>query len=132
MTEPGPQILVIEDDLATQILIRDVLECRGYGCITVGSAEEALRLLESLKPALILLDINLPGMDGVTAARHLKNTPATQAFRLVGMSAHALVSELSLIETADFDHFITKPFSYKALLQLVENALAATPQGPVE
>lgn len=129
MTEPRLQILVIEDDLATQTLIRDVLECRGYDCITASSAEEGLSLLESLKPALVLLDINLPGMDGVTAARQLKSTPATRTLRLVGMSAHALVSELSLIETADFDDFITKPFSYKALLQLVEKAIAAEPQG---
>lgn len=127
MTEPRPQILVIEDDCATQVLIRDVLECRGYDCIIAGSAEEGLSLLVTLRPALVLLDINLPGMDGVTAARQLKSTPATQALRLVGMSAHALVSELSLIETADFDDFITKPFSYKALLQLVEKAILAGP-----
>lgn len=129
MTEPRPQILVIEDDLATQTLIRDVLECRGYDCITAGSAEEGLSLLESLAPALILLDINLPGMDGVTAARQLKSTPATRGLKLVGMSAHALVNERSLIETADFDDFITKPFSYKALLQLVEKTIAAGPSG---
>jgi two-component system, cell cycle response regulator DivK len=124
MTETRLQILVIEDDLATQTLIQDVLECSGYACITTGSAEEGLSVLDTLKPALILLDINLPGTDGVTTARQLKSSPATRAIKLVGMSAHALVSELSQIETADFDHFITKPFSYKALLQLLQRALA--------
>jgi two-component system cell cycle response regulator DivK len=123
MTERAVQILVIEDDISTQTLIRDVLECSGYCCTTVGSAEEGMSMLETLKPALILLDINLPGMDGIAAARRLKSSPATQAIKLVGMSAHALVNEISLIETADFDDFITKPFSYKALLQLVEARL---------
>ncbi|MNR62817.1 hybrid sensory histidine kinase BarA [compost metagenome] len=71
-------------------------------------------------------------MDGVTAARHLKSSPATRAIKLVGMSAHALVTEISLIETADFDDFITKPFSYKALLQLIETVLAAEQPGRPE
>ncbi|MGH8601364.1 MAG: response regulator [Gammaproteobacteria bacterium] len=122
------QILVIEDDVATQTLIRDVLECSGYLCATVGSAEEGIELAEMLQPALILLDINLPGMDGVAAAHLLRGAPATQAIKLVGMSAHALVNEISLIETADFDYFITKPFSYKSLLQIVQAALAAENQ----
>ncbi len=124
MTKHKIEILLIEDDVATQILVRDVLECSGYNCTTVGSAEEGMSLLETFKPALILLDINLPGMDGVTAARQLKNAPQTRSIKLIGMSAHALVNEISQIETADFDDFITKPFSYKALLQLVEAQLA--------
>jgi CheY-like chemotaxis protein len=56
-------------------------------------------------------------------ARQLKGSPATQSIKLIGMSAHALINEISLIETVDFDDFITKPFSYKALLQLVEAIL---------
>ncbi len=124
MTERPVRILVIEDDISTQTLIRDVLECNGYLCTTVGSAEAGMSLLETLEPALILLDINLPGMDGVTAAKCLRRSPATRAIKLVGMSAHALVNEVSLIETADFDDFITKPFSYKALLRLLEARLA--------
>jgi two-component system cell cycle response regulator DivK len=123
MTEHKIPILVIEDDIATQTLIRDVLECSGYACTTVGSAEDGMRRLEAFKPALILLDINLPGMDGVAMARQLKGSPATQSIKLIGMSAHALINEISLIETVDFDDFITKPFSYKALLQLVEAIL---------
>nr|WP_298137778.1 response regulator [uncultured Pseudomonas sp.] len=117
-------ILVIEDDTATQTLVQDVLLCSGYACTTVASAEEGMRLLETFTPALILLDINLPGMDGVTTARQLKGSPQTRSIKLIGMSAHALVSELSQIETADFDDFITKPFSYKVLLQLIESQLA--------
>lgn len=132
MTERPVQILVVEDDIATQTLIRDVLECSGYLCTTVGSAEEGMSVLEMLEPALILLDINLPGMDGVATARRLKSSPATRAIKLVGMSAHALVNEISLIETADFDAFITKPFSYKALLQLIETVLAAEQPGRLE
>ena len=117
-------ILVIEDDTATQTLVQDVLLCSGYACTIVASAEEGMRLLETFTPALILLDINLPGMDGVTTARQLKGSPQTRSIKLIGMSAHALVSELSQIETADFDDFITKPFSYKVLLQLIESQLA--------
>ncbi|NQD91473.1 response regulator [Pseudomonas sp. CrR25] len=123
MTEHPVQILVIEDDIPTQTLIRDVLECRGYACMTANSAEEGLSLLGTFCPALILLDINLPGIDGVAAAQHLRGSPATRAIKLVGMSAHALVNEISLIETADFDDFITKPFSYKALLHIVETVM---------
>lgn len=132
MAGQSVQILVIEDDIANQMLVRDVLEGHGYRCETVDSAEEGLRLAEKLQPALILLDIKLPGMDGVTAAHHLKGSPATQAIKLIGMSAHAMVNEVALIETADFDYFITKPFSYKSLLQVVQKALAAENQEPSE
>lgn len=124
MVDGAAQVLVIEDDIATQTLIRDVLECSGYRCATVGSAEEGMALLESLQPALILLDINLPGMDGVTAAQRLRGSSATRAIKLLGMSAHALANEVTFIETVDFDAFLTKPFSYKALLQAVEALLA--------
>lgn len=121
-------ILVIEDDRANQTLVRDVLEDSGYRCEAVSSAEEGLLLAEALQPALILLDIKLPGMDGVTAAQQLKHSPSTQGIKLIGMSAHAMVNEVALIETADFDYFITKPFSYKALLRMIEAALAP-PEG---
>lgn len=124
MSGQSIQILIIEDDTANQTLVRDVLEINGYSCVAVDSAEEGLRLAEELKPALILLDIKLPGMDGVTAAHHLKHAPATRAIKLVGMSAHAMVNEVALIETADFDYFITKPFSYKSLLKIVQAALS--------
>lgn len=124
MTEGKVAILLIEDDLATQTLIHDVLECSGYACTTVGSAEEGMRLLDTCQPVLILLDINLPGMDGVTAARQLKSSPEARSIKLIGMSAHALINEISQIETADFDDFITKPFSYKTLLQMIEAQLA--------
>ncbi|MES2818405.1 MAG: response regulator [Pseudomonadota bacterium] len=117
-------ILIIEDDRANQTLVRDVLEDSGYRCEAVSSAEEGLHLAEALHPVLILLDIKLPGMDGVTAAHHLKHSPSTQDIKLIGMSAHAMVNEIALIETADFDYFITKPFSYKVLLERVEAALA--------
>jgi len=125
MAEQSTPILIIEDDLANQMLVRDVLECNGYHCEIVDSAEEGLRLAETLQPKVILLDIKLPGMDGVTAAYHLKNSPSTQAIKIIGMSAHAMVNEVSLIETADFDYFITKPFSFKSLLKIVETALIA-------
>ena len=125
MSGPPLLILVIEDDRANQTLVRDVLENSGYRCEVVSSAEEGLLLAEALHPALILLDIKLPGMDGVTAARHLKHSPATRGIKLIGMSAHAMVNEVELIETADFDAFITKPFSYKALLKRVQAALAS-------
>ncbi|MFZ3185248.1 MAG: response regulator [Pseudomonas sp.] len=124
MSGQSIQILIIEDDTANQMLVRDVLESNGYSCAAVDSAEEGLRLAEELTPALILLDIKLPGMDGVTAAHHLKHAPATQAIKLIGMSAHAMVNEVALIETADFDYFITKPFSYKSLLKIVQAALS--------
>ena len=120
-------ILVIEDDAANQLLIRDVLECSGYRCEIVDNAEDGLRLVEALQPVLIMLDIRLPGMDGVTAAQLLRSAPLTWAIPLIGMSAHALANEVSHIESAEFDYFITKPFSYKALLAVVQDALAGKP-----
>jgi two-component system cell cycle response regulator DivK len=127
MSERKAPILVVEDDAANQLLIKDVLECSGYRCEMVNNAEECLRLAETLQPVLIMLDIKLPGMDGVTAAQLLRKSPPTRAIPLIGMSAHALINEMSHIESAKFDYFITKPFSYKALLGVVQDALAGKP-----
>jgi len=119
---PGP-VLIIEDDAATRELLRDVLESHGLRCAMAGSAEAGLSLLPVVRPSLIVLDINLPGMDGVSAARQLRATPDTAALKLIGMSAHALAGEIALIESAGFDAFFSKPFSFKALLQRVRQLL---------
>jgi len=119
------EILVVEDDLGNQRLLCEVLECGGHRCTVVDSAEAAFAELERAQPALILLDINLPGMSGVDAARELKRRPGTRAIKLIGLSAHALISERALIETGDFDAFLTKPFSYKALLELIQTLLSS-------
>ena len=110
-------VLIVEDNSATSRLLVDVLQAARYQCLAVDNAEEGIELAQRHLPRVILMDINLPGMDGVTATTYLRTLPALHGTRIIGMSAHALKIEQELLELSRFDHFFIKPFSYKQLLE---------------
>lgn len=116
-------VLIVEDNAATRRLLVDVLQASRYQCVAVASAEEGIELAQRHPPRVILIDINLPGMDGVTATACLRKVPALNGTKIIGMSAHALKIEQDMLEIPRFDHFITKPFSYKWLLEFLTSIL---------
>ena len=107
-------ILVIEDNPINMELVVDVLEAAGYFVLQAVNAEEGLRLAEAKLPALILLDISLPGMDGLAATRALKGNPATAHIPLVALTAHVMQGDRERVREAGCDGYLMKPIDVAA------------------
>ena len=111
-----PLVLVVEDRPMNAKLLRDVLTVSGYEVAEAESAELGLTLARERAPALILMDIQLPGMDGMTAVRELKREPVTAKIPVVAVTASAMPLERASILRAGFDGYQAKPISVKDLL----------------
>ena len=118
-------ILIIEDNEKNRKLCRDVLEVKGYKTIESETAEEGLKLVEEKSPALILMDIQLPGMDGVTAMKQLKTDPKTANIPIIAITASAMTNNRTAMLAEGFDGYQTKPISLKDFLGEVQRVLVA-------
>ena len=118
-------ILIIEDNEKNRKLCRDVLQVKGFRTIESESAEEGLKLAHEQSPALILMDIQLPGMDGVTAMKQLKADPSTKGIPIVAITASAMTNNRTAMLAEGFDGYQTKPISLKDFLGEVARVLAA-------
>src|SRR3954471_23782409 len=122
---PRTNILIVEDDLTTQEMARMVLENAGYGVSVARSAEDAARLVRSQWPDIVLMDRDLPGMDGLELTRRLKMAEETSAITIIAFSARNSTLENEQALAAGSDGFIHKPFSVRGLLQTVAWHVAA-------
>jgi CheY-like chemotaxis protein len=118
-------ILIIEDNEKNRKLARDVLEVKGYKTIESETAEEGLDLARSRSPALILMDIQLPGMDGITAMKQLKADPQTAKIPIIAITASAMTHNRTTMLAEGFDGYQTKPISLKDFLGEMERVFAA-------
>jgi two-component system cell cycle response regulator DivK len=116
-------ILIIEDNEKNRKLCRDVLQVKGFRTIESESAEEGLKLAHEQSPALILMDIQLPGMDGVTAMKQLKADPSTKGIPIVAITASAMTNNRTAMLAEGFDGYQTKPITLKDFLGEVERVL---------
>jgi len=116
-------ILIIEDNEKNRKLCRDVLQVKGYQTIESETAEEGLKLAAEKSPALILMDILLPGMDGITAMKQLKTEPKTKSIPIIAITASAMTNNRQAMLTEGFDGYQTKPISLKDFLGEVERVL---------
>jgi two-component system cell cycle response regulator DivK len=114
-------ILVIEDNAANMKLAVFLLQQKNHEVLQATDAEEGIRLARERKPALILMDLQLPGMDGLAATRLLKADPATRAIKVVALTALAMLGDRERIEAAGCDAYVVKPLSYKQLLEVVRD-----------
>jgi two-component system cell cycle response regulator DivK len=112
-------ILIVEDNPTNMRLATYVLESAGHTVLTASDAEAGLMLAREALPALILMDIQLPGMDGLVATAHLKADPATRAIPVIALTALAMKGDEERIRAAGCDGYIAKPMSYKDLLSTV-------------
>ena len=119
----GELILVVEDKETNRKLARDVLQFKGYEVAEAVTAEEGLVMARERKPDLILMDIHLPGMDGVTALAQLRSDPKTRDIPVVALTASAMPDEQDRILSAGFDGYETKPISVKRLQEAVIEGL---------
>jgi two-component system cell cycle response regulator DivK len=118
-------ILIIEDNEKNRKLCRDVLQVKGYKTIESETAEEGMEFARSQEPALILMDIQLPGMDGITAMKQLKADPKTRRIPIVAITASAMTHNRQTMLAEGFDGYQTKPISLKGFLAEVQRVLVA-------
>ena len=128
MTRPS-RILVVEDNEANQLLARAVLEMEGYEVEIAGSAPEAREAISDRQPDLILMDIQLPGEDGLSVTRALKADPATSSIPVVALTAHAMVGDRELALHAGCAGYISKPIDTRTFGFEVRHFLEATADG---
>ena len=118
-------ILIVEDNEKNRKLVRDVLQVKGYTTIESETAEEGIKLALDKSPALILMDIQLPGIDGITALKRLRADPKTKNIPAIAITASAMTHNRQTMMAEGFDGYQTKPISLKDFLGEVERVLAA-------
>ena len=114
------KILAVDDEPNVLIMIRKILELFGYNVITASSGSDALNVVESVKPDLIILDINMPGLDGIAVLEKLKGNFLTQHIPVIFLTANYIKPEHAIVRKAA--DYLTKPFSRKDLLNSIEKA----------
>lgn len=117
-------ILVVEDNERNRKLVSDILTFKGYEVVETETGEEGVRLAQERRPDLILMDIRLPGIDGIEALRRLRADAATAAIPVMAMTASVMTSERQKIMAAGFDAYQSKPINLKEFVAAVEQLLA--------
>jgi CheY-like chemotaxis protein len=115
----GESILVVDDNPGNVKLIRFLLTRRGYDVHTAMHASEALRLLETFVPDLILMDIQMPDIDGLELTRRLKSDPRTSGVPVIALTAFAMKGDEERAREAGCDGYVTKPIDTHALPGIV-------------
>ena len=116
-------ILIVEDNEKNLKLVRDVLRHTGYQTIEAGTGEDGIRLAKERGPALILMDIQLPGIDGITALGQLRADPATREIPVIAVTASAMTQDRKKIMAAGFDGYQTKPIRVREFMDAVRQTL---------
>jgi CheY-like chemotaxis protein len=120
---PGELILIVEDNPNNLKLMRDVLQFRGYTTLEAETGEAGVTLALARQPALILMDVQLPGMDGSTAMKALKANASTQHIPIIAMTALAMKGDKERLLAEGFDGYMSKPIAIKEIPKMVESFL---------
>jgi two-component system cell cycle response regulator DivK len=123
----GELILIIEDNEKNRKLVRDVLRFHGYQTMEAETAEDGIRLARESVPALILMDIQLPGMNGMQALSHLRADALTRAVPVIAVTASAMTQDRQKIMAAGFDGYQSKPINVKEFVAAVRQMLDRPP-----
>ena len=116
----GERVLIVEDNEKNMKLFRDVLEATGYDTIEATTGEEAVELALSNTPALVLMDVQLPGIDGVEALARLRRDERTESVPVVALTAQAMYGDRERFLGVGFDGYLSKPVNVSELLVAVE------------
>src|SRR5579864_6580856 len=122
---PGEPILIVDDNAANLKLARVLLQGEGYEVRTAADAEEALRLLSTFRPRVILMDIQLPGMDGLELTRRLKSDVGTKGIVILALTAYAMKGDEEKARAAGCDGYIAKPIDIDSLPRVIATHLAS-------
>jgi len=116
-------ILIVEDNEKNMKLARDVLQSRGYVTLEAVTGEDGVRMAIEKKPDLVLMDIQLPGINGVEALRQMRADPACARIPIVAFTASVMTADRSQFSEAGFDGFLGKPINLKEFLETVKRVL---------
>ena len=118
----------MEDNPKNLKLVRDTLQVKGYQTIETETGEEGVRLARERQPALILMDIQLPGISGIEALQRLRADPVTRSIPVVAVTASVMAQERQKVMAAGFDGFQGKPISVRELLETIRQILDKSAQ----
>lgn len=121
---PNDPVLVVDDNAQNLKLVRVLLVSEGYEVRTAVDAEEALKVLETFTPALILMDLQLPGMDGLELTRQLKADPQRRSISIIALTAYAMKGDELKAFNAGCDGYIAKPIDIEELPKTLRAHLA--------
>lgn len=114
------KVLYIEDDHSSSVLFEMLMDTLDeVELFLAKTAEEGIRIASQQSPDFIFLDINLPGMDGITALAHLKKDAGLRHCRMIALSANAMPDQVNRAKSAGFDHYITKPYLLDEITSIV-------------
>lgn len=119
----GKKVLIVEDNEQNMELFRDLLMSKGYAVMEAVDGEAALDKVHYETPDLILMDIQLPKMDGVEVTRKMRNYPALNTTTIIAVTAHAMKGDREDFLKAGFNDYIAKPINIKSFLQIIESHL---------
>jgi two-component system, cell cycle response regulator DivK len=123
---PGEPILIVDDNPLNLKLIRVLLRSEGYEVRTSADAEGALTALQEFRPAVILMDLQLPGIDGLELTRRLKADPATRDITIIALTAYAMKGDEEKARAAGCDGYLTKPIDTAAFSNVLAGYVCRT------
>lgn len=127
--EGGPVVLIVDDDPMSRELMKDALSPLEFQLITAADGLEGLRVLENIQPDVMLVDIQMPYMDGFEFLTQVRAIPKLAAVPIVAVTAYAMVNDSSRILQHGFDQYLSKPVPVKILRQTVTRLLGGSPSG---
>ncbi len=127
--ERKKKILLVEDNHMNKVLVKEILTLHGYEIAEAASGTEAIKSLMEEKPDLILMDIHLPGMDGITATRIIKSDSRNSAIPVLALTASAMRGEEDEILSKGFDGYVAKPIDRRKLIDAIISSMAGRPDG---
>lgn len=121
-----PKILLVEDNEMNRDMLSRRLQRRGFDVVTAVDGEQGVAMAESEAPALILMDMSLPGLDGWEATRRIKASPATKTIAVIALTAHAMAGDREKALAVGCDDFDTKPIELPRLMAKIDALLGTT------
>jgi CheY-like chemotaxis protein len=121
-----PLVLLVEDNERNARLFTEILLANGYRLSLASDGYQCLEAVRQEQPNLILMDLQLPGMDGISVIRHLKEDPSTASVPIIALTAHAMPEHRERLLAAGCCSYITKPISYHPFLQEIRRVLTET------
>lgn len=123
------KVLIVEDNYMNKVLVKEILTLDGYDIVEARSGTEALKVMATDRPDIILMDLHLPEMDGITATRIIKSEERNRSIPILALTASAMKGEEEKILSKGFDGYVAKPIERKKLLDTISRSLHAKKEG---